>query len=82
MKTSVIMISSSIGTCTWHIGLYCKAAEVKIKIILILLPLTRPTLKNCPYPKDFIAIFHTRLFFLLLLITKRQKFHVLEGYIV
>ena len=82
MKTSSIMISSCIGTCTWHIRLYCKAAEAKIKIILILFPLTRQTLKNCPYAKNFIAIFHTRLFFLLLLITERQKFHVLEGHIV
>ena len=55
----------------------CKA---KIKIIFVSPYPTYP--KKLPIPKNFIAIFRTRLFFfVLLLITERQKFHVLEGYI-
>ena len=34
-----------------------------------------------PYPKNFIAIFHTRLFFFVIVNYREAKFHVLEGYI-
>ena len=59
------MISSCIGTCTWHIRLYCKAAEAKIKIILILFPLTPyPTdPKKLPLPKKFYCNFSYKIIF-------------------
>ena len=55
--------------------------SVRPKLKLYLFPLTRLTLKNCPYPKILLQFFIQDYFFLLLLITDRQKCHVLEGYI-
>ena len=37
---------------------------VRPKIKFYLFPLTRPSLKKGPYPKDFISIFSQELFFL------------------
>ena len=40
-----------------------KILQVGPKIKFYLFPLTRPTLKKWPYPKDFISIFSQELFF-------------------
>ena len=55
--------------------------KAKIKIIFVSPYPTDP--KKLPLPKKFYCNFSYKIiFFLLLLITERQKFHVLEGYIV
>ena len=53
--------------------------RAKSKIIFVSPYLTNP--KKLPLPKKFYCNFSYKIIFLLLLITERQKFYVLEGYI-